>query len=200
MNCCIKVKIFTSIFPEGYGPPDGFSFEVNDQSPPLQDDLLLFDYNVQERIDDFVSASIIQANVTRTNHIMWTMGTDFQYQYANTWFKEMDKFIHYVNKKDKTMNRICEEWDPNSYLCFTKQKREVLKCEKSSTHTTQLLESGLLSDYYQASIAFDSLQIRKVLTQKRGRGVYSEKSIMFCACHPWLLTESFKVLDITEEF
>ena len=39
-----------------------------------------------------------QANVTRTNHIMWTMGTDFKYQYANTWFRQMDKLIHYVNK------------------------------------------------------------------------------------------------------
>lgn len=29
---------------------------------------------------------------------MWTMGDDFQYQYAETWFKQMDKLIHYVNK------------------------------------------------------------------------------------------------------
>lgn len=39
----------------------------------------------------------IQANVTRTNHIMWAMGTDFRYQYAVSWFRQMDKFIHYVN-------------------------------------------------------------------------------------------------------
>ncbi|GAV71156.1 Glyco_hydro_38 domain-containing protein/Glyco_hydro_38C domain-containing protein, partial [Cephalotus follicularis] len=29
---------------------------------------------------------------------MWIMGDDFQYQYAESWFKEMDKLIHYVNK------------------------------------------------------------------------------------------------------
>lgn len=46
-----------------------------------------------------------QANVTRTNHIMWTMGDDFQYQYAETWFKQMDKLIHYVNKVD-----FCFPW------------------------------------------------------------------------------------------
>ncbi|KAL2939654.1 hypothetical protein RDABS01_033812 [Bienertia sinuspersici] len=28
---------------------------------------------------------------------MWTMGEDFRYQYANSWFRQMDKFIHYVN-------------------------------------------------------------------------------------------------------
>ncbi|KMT06844.1 hypothetical protein BVRB_6g151860 [Beta vulgaris subsp. vulgaris] len=90
-------QIFTGIFPVHYNPPDGFQFEVNDVSPPIQDDPLLFDYNVQERVNDFVAAAISQANVTRTNHIMWTMGEDFRYQYANSWFRQMDKFIHYVN-------------------------------------------------------------------------------------------------------
>lgn len=28
---------------------------------------------------------------------MWTMGTDFKYQYAESWFRQMDKLIHYVN-------------------------------------------------------------------------------------------------------
>lgn len=90
-------QIFTGIFPIHYNPPDGFQFEVNDVSPPIQDDPLLFDYNVQERVNDFVAATISQANVTRTDHIMWTMGEDFRYQYANSWFRQMDKFIHYVN-------------------------------------------------------------------------------------------------------
>ncbi|XP_056689523.1 alpha-mannosidase At3g26720 isoform X2 [Spinacia oleracea] len=62
-----------------------------------QDDPLLFDYNVQERVNDFVDAAMSQANVTRTKHVMWTMGEDFRYQYANSWFRQMDKFIHYVN-------------------------------------------------------------------------------------------------------
>lgn len=90
-------QLFTVIFPRHYDPPDGFTFEINDVSPPIQDDVLLFDYNVQERVNDFVAAAIAQANLTRTNHIMWPMGTDFRYQYAVSWFRQMDKFIHYVN-------------------------------------------------------------------------------------------------------
>ncbi|XP_043698627.1 alpha-mannosidase isoform X1 [Telopea speciosissima] len=91
-------QIFTNAFPIHYGPPTGFHFEVNDDSSPVQDNPLLFDYNVGKRVKDFIDAAMTQANVTRTNHIMWTMGDDFQYQYAESWFKQMDKLIHYVNK------------------------------------------------------------------------------------------------------
>ncbi|KAK2974185.1 hypothetical protein RJ640_021476 [Escallonia rubra] len=93
-----SARIFSGIFPDSYEPPDGFYFEVDDESPVVQDNINLFDYNVQERVDDFVAAALSQANITRTNHIMWTMGTDFKYQYAQTWFRNMDKLIHYVNQ------------------------------------------------------------------------------------------------------
>ncbi|KAJ0454737.1 putative alpha-mannosidase [Helianthus annuus] len=92
-------QIFAGAFPENYKPPPGgFYFEVNDDSPIVQDDIDLFDYNVEERVNDFVAAALSQANITRTNHVMWTMGADFKYQYAESWFQNMDKFILYVNK------------------------------------------------------------------------------------------------------
>ncbi|KAL8557447.1 hypothetical protein ACS0TY_004754 [Phlomoides rotata] len=91
-------QIFAGAFPKNYEPPPGgFYYEVNDDSPIVQDNVNLFDYNVQERVEAFVAAALSQANITRTNHIMWTMGTDFKYQYAHTWFRQMDKLIHYVN-------------------------------------------------------------------------------------------------------
>ncbi|XP_024023141.1 probable alpha-mannosidase At5g13980 isoform X2 [Morus notabilis] len=93
-------QIFAGAFPENYEPPSNFYYEVNanEDSPIIQDNTNLFDYNVAERVNEFVAAAISQANITRTNHVMWTMGTDFKYQYAHTWFKQMDKFIHYVNQ------------------------------------------------------------------------------------------------------
>ncbi|CAL0313112.1 unnamed protein product [Lupinus luteus] len=93
-----SAQIFANAFPVHYSAPSGFNFEVNSNDPPLQDNPLLFDYNVKQRVEDFINAATTQANVTRTNHIMFTMGDDFQYQYAETWFKQMDKLIHYVNK------------------------------------------------------------------------------------------------------
>ncbi|KAL6494430.1 hypothetical protein OROGR_031230 [Orobanche gracilis] len=91
-------QIFSGAFKSHYSPPDGFHFEVNDDSPVVQDDNYLFDYNVEDRVKDFVAAAFSMANVTRSNHIMWTMGDDFQYQYAETWYRNMDKLIHYVNQ------------------------------------------------------------------------------------------------------
>ncbi|KAM6583976.1 hypothetical protein CsatB_010978 [Cannabis sativa] len=93
-------QIFAGAFPENYEPPSRFYYEVNSgtDDPIVQDNPNLFDYNVMERVNQFVAAAISQANITRTNHVMWTMGTDFQYQYARTWFRQMDKFIHYVNQ------------------------------------------------------------------------------------------------------
>ena len=79
----------------------------------LQDDENLFDYNVDERIDAFTKACIdqvyivlcicmlslrVQASHYRTNNIMLTMGSDFQYENANTWYKNLDKLIYYVRK------------------------------------------------------------------------------------------------------
>ncbi|CAN1295896.1 Probable alpha-mannosidase At5g13980 [Linum perenne] len=91
-------QIFTGAFPTNYDPPPGgFYLEINDISPIVQDDTGLSDYNLPERVNAFVAAAISQANITRTNHIMFTMGTDFQYQYATTWFRPMDKLIHYLN-------------------------------------------------------------------------------------------------------
>ena len=40
---------------------------------------------------------------------MWTMGKDFNYQYAHTWFRQMDKFLHYVNQVSPLQNH---------YKCF----------------------------------------------------------------------------------
>lgn len=51
----------------------------------LQDDPCLMDYNVQQRVDEFVKACEDISNVTRGNDIMLPMGTDFTYANAHYW-------------------------------------------------------------------------------------------------------------------
>ncbi|GAB2282845.1 hypothetical protein Dimus_017381 [Dionaea muscipula] len=119
-------QIFANAFPVHYSPPVGFHFEVNDISELLQDNPCFSGYNVDQRVDDFVQAASLQANVTRTNHIMWTMGDDFQYQYAESWFRQMDKFIHYVNK-DGRVNALYSTPSIYTTAKFSANKKWPLK-------------------------------------------------------------------------
>ncbi|KAI5057211.1 hypothetical protein GOP47_0027226 [Adiantum capillus-veneris] len=93
-----SAQIFTGTLYDHYGPPPGFDFDMESTDAPIQDDPLLFDFNVKGRVDDFVLYAKTQAEHVQTNHIMWTMGNDFHYQNAHGWFKQMDKFINWVNK------------------------------------------------------------------------------------------------------
>ncbi|KAL2629535.1 hypothetical protein R1flu_014221 [Riccia fluitans] len=93
-----SAQIFGGLLGHHYSAPEEFRFDIKSTSPVIQDDPLLYDYNVEERVELFVKLAREQAAQFRTNHIMWTMGEDFAYEYAETWFKQMDKLVHYVNK------------------------------------------------------------------------------------------------------
>ncbi len=51
----------------------------------LQDDPRLFDVNVKDRVDGFVAAAQDQAKHYRTDHIMFTMGSDFNVRILNVY-------------------------------------------------------------------------------------------------------------------
>eukprot|EP01137_Pigoraptor_chileana_P035462 Opistho-2@29507 len=90
-------QIFAGTLFNGYGPPDGFCFDQFCDDAPIQDDERIEDYNVKDRVDAFVAAALDQASHYKTDHIVMTMGSDFQFENANEWFKNLDKLIHYVN-------------------------------------------------------------------------------------------------------
>jgi lysosomal alpha-mannosidase len=50
-----------------------------------------------------VLACLAQAKLYRTNNIMLSMGSDFEFSNANTWYKNMDKLLHYL-KIDGRLN------------------------------------------------------------------------------------------------
>uniref|UniRef100_A0A1X7VI80 alpha-mannosidase n=1 Tax=Amphimedon queenslandica TaxID=400682 RepID=A0A1X7VI80_AMPQE len=89
--------IFTGVLYHHYSPPPGFCYDSFCSDPPIQDDENLFDDNVKERVNDFIALALEQAKHFKTNNIMMTMGSDFQYENAQEWFKNLDKLIKYVN-------------------------------------------------------------------------------------------------------
>ena len=64
-----------------------------------QDDKRLFDYSVDERVDAFIKAILLQAGNYPTDHIMFTMGSDFQHENSHEWYKNLDKLMKYTMMK-----------------------------------------------------------------------------------------------------
>ena len=68
---------------------------------------------------------------------MLTMGSDFQYENANLWYKNLEKLIHYVNKVYSQLyaqisNRIINK----SYLFY---RMVLLMCFTLHHHDTLML-------------------------------------------------------------
>uniref|UniRef100_A0A3Q1H5Q8 Alpha-mannosidase n=1 Tax=Anabas testudineus TaxID=64144 RepID=A0A3Q1H5Q8_ANATE len=105
--------LFTGILPNGYNPPEGFCWDQLCHDPPIRDDPDLEDYNV----DDVVNRFLVIAMVYKTNHIIMTMGSDFQYENANLWYKNLDKLIHYVNAQQANGSKVNVLYStPSCYL------------------------------------------------------------------------------------
>lgn len=86
----IHGQVFTGVIQDHYGAPDGFVFST-DQA--INDDPALKNYNVCQRLKDFIHMCLERAKWTRGNHIFLPMGGDFAYVNALPWFKNMDKLI-----------------------------------------------------------------------------------------------------------
>lgn len=50
----------------------------------------------------------LQGEFYRTNHTVMTMGSDFQYENANMWFKNLDKLIQLVNAQ-VSVSTLCAQ-------------------------------------------------------------------------------------------
>uniref|UniRef100_A0A4W5KMX2 Alpha-mannosidase n=1 Tax=Hucho hucho TaxID=62062 RepID=A0A4W5KMX2_9TELE len=109
--------LFTGILPNGYNPPEGFCWDQSCDDPPIRDDPDLEDYNVDDVVTRFLSIAHAQALVYKTNHIIMTMGSDFQYENANLWYKNLDKLIRYVNQKQSNGSEVNVLYStPSCYL------------------------------------------------------------------------------------
>ena len=92
-------QIFTGAFVGGfgYGPPSGFNWDLKANTQRIQDDPRLEGYNVDYWVDLFNELVDYQAERTHGNNVMWTMGSDFQHENSEEYFKEIDKLIKYAN-------------------------------------------------------------------------------------------------------
>lgn len=94
-----KSDIFHGVMFNVYSPPRGFCFDILCSDEPIIDDKKSADYNVNKRVDEFVKQLNKQHPYYNTNNLIVTMGGDFNYQDAHTWFKNLDKLISYTNAR-----------------------------------------------------------------------------------------------------
>lgn len=94
-----QAQVFTGAFVGGfgYGPPSGFDWDLQSDNERIQDDPALEDYNLDYWVDKFEKSAMQQAASTLGENVMWTMGSDFNHENSNSWFKELDKIIKGVN-------------------------------------------------------------------------------------------------------
>ncbi|PSN54844.1 Lysosomal alpha-mannosidase, partial [Blattella germanica] len=113
-NLGTTTDLFTSILYDFYTPPSGFCFDIMCSDTPIIDDKRSADYNVDQRVQDFLDYVHKHEAAYTTNNILVTMGGDFNYQDALTWFKNLDKLIKYTNAADSNVNVIYST--PSCYL------------------------------------------------------------------------------------
>ncbi|OWF45656.1 lysosomal alpha-mannosidase-like [Mizuhopecten yessoensis] len=119
-------RLFTGVLYNGYGPPSGFCWDISCKDDPIMDDDRLNDNNVNKKVADFIKAAHDQMKHYHTNSIMMTMGSDFQYQNAHTWFKNMDKLIKYVNAQQSNGSDVNVFYStPSCYLAERNQLNQL---------------------------------------------------------------------------
>ncbi|XP_039944667.1 lysosomal alpha-mannosidase-like [Hirundo rustica] len=111
-----QADIFTGILPNVYDPPAGLCWDQLCADAPLVDGDGP-ERNVDAVVDSFLGAAATQAQQYRTNHILMTMGSDFHYENAHLWFKNLDKLIAHTNARQANGSRVHALYStPSCYL------------------------------------------------------------------------------------
>ncbi|PPE00898.1 hypothetical protein GOBAR_DD02060 [Gossypium barbadense] len=91
-------QIFAGAFPENYEPPSNFYYEVNDDSPIVQDNMELFDYNVPQRVNEFVAAAFSQDGRVNALYSTPSIYTDAKYATNEAWPLKTDDYFPYADR------------------------------------------------------------------------------------------------------
>ncbi|XP_076427922.1 lysosomal alpha-mannosidase isoform X5 [Peromyscus maniculatus bairdii] len=93
--------LFTGVLPNTYDPPENLCWDMLCGNSPIMEDPRSPQYNADTWVSYFLQLASLQQQYYRTNHTVMTMGSDFHYEDANMWFKNMDKLIRLVNEQQQ---------------------------------------------------------------------------------------------------
>ncbi|XP_060838044.1 lysosomal alpha-mannosidase-like isoform X2 [Rhopalosiphum padi] len=116
-NIGSSADLYTQVLYNYYSAPDGFCFDIVCGVNPIVDDIRSPEYNVEAKAQRLIAYATNQSSHYRTNHIILTMGDDFQYTDAAVNFYSMDKLIKHINSKQASGSKVNAIYStPSCYL------------------------------------------------------------------------------------
>ena len=113
-----SADLFTHILYNEYGPPPGFCWDLLCDDEPVTEGEW---GNVEERVGALVAWVREQATHYRTEHVILTMGEDFQYQAAHSWFLNMDRIMGHINSRSEELGLSLHYSTPSCYLAAVQE-------------------------------------------------------------------------------
>jgi len=127
-------QIFTSVFFDGYGMPDGFCFDIaRCTDEPIMADPRLEGFNLQQRVADFIAVMLKQAAVMQGTELLLLFGDDFNFQNAGQMFKNFELLMAAVNQNG-TLNMFYST--PRLYT-LARNKEQMQRQQSEAAATTE---------------------------------------------------------------
>merc|ERR1719295_2313401 len=124
--------IFTGVFDEHYSNPKGFCWDILCTDEPINDDPDLEGWNVEAKMAQFEKYVNDHLRYYKDqDHIMFTMGDDFQYQNAVMNYKNMDKLILHMNERSSETGLYLTYSTPSCYLNALRENTDMVYPIKS---------------------------------------------------------------------
>ncbi|XP_055975225.1 lysosomal alpha-mannosidase [Sorex fumeus] len=177
--------LFTGVLPNMYNPPDGMCWDTVCSDSPLVEDKESPEFNAQEMVTYFLKLAAVQGQHYRTKHIVMTMGSDFQYENANLWYKNLDKLIRLVNAQQASGSRVnvlystpaCYLWELNKANVTWSVKRDDFFPYADGPHkfwTGYFTSRPALKRYERLSYKFQQVcnQLEAMVGQRANKGPY----------------------------
>uniref|UniRef100_A0A0N4Z638 Alpha-mann_mid domain-containing protein n=1 Tax=Parastrongyloides trichosuri TaxID=131310 RepID=A0A0N4Z638_PARTI len=121
----LKTNLLTSIFYLAtYAPLNEFCFDSLCKDDSIIDNINFPGYNIDDKLNKFITHINKQRSVQRHNNIMFMAGGDFQYSNANQWYKNLDILIKNVNKKYPKIKIFYST--PSCYIKAMKEFKPIL--------------------------------------------------------------------------
>lgn len=108
--------IFNGLLPIGYATYPFLCFDQKCTDDPIIDNKESDEYNVELKVDEFLTFAEWEAGQFRTKNLVMTFGGDFQFSNARKNFKNLDKLIYYVNQRSNLTKVNVFYSTPSCYL------------------------------------------------------------------------------------